>query len=236
MAALKNSKHELFAQAIIEGCSGRDAYLAAGYSAQPAAADAAASRLLKSVKVAARVAELKAAAARASTVTAAKVLDELGKIAFANMLDYMRAGPDGDPYLDFSKLTRDQAAALTEVTVEDFKDGRGEDARNVRKVRFKLADKRAALVDLGKHLGLFKEKIEHSGPGGSPIETREAPPALVPSEVRKAVRALIAGAELAVGLPPGSGSDRERLQAVLATGKPVDPDTYAALWEAGNGK
>jgi phage terminase small subunit len=96
-------------------------------------------------------------------VTAARIVAELAKIGFANMQDYMRVGADGDPCLDFSKVTRDQAAALCEVTVEDFKDGRGEDARDVRRVKFKLADKRAALVDLGRHLGLFKEKIERSG-------------------------------------------------------------------------
>jgi phage terminase small subunit len=145
----------------------------------------------------------------------------------------MRVGPDGDPYLDFSKLTRDQAAALMEVTVEDFRDGRGEDARNVRKIRFKLADKRAALVDLGKHFGLFKEKIEHSGPNGGPIEAREAPPALVPAEVRKAVRRLLAGAEVAVGLPPGSGSDTERLKAIMQSGEPLPPDVYEALYGGG---
>jgi phage terminase small subunit len=89
------------------------------------------------------------------------------------MLDYMRRGPDGDPYLDFSTLSRDQAAALTEVTVEDFKDGRGEDARDVRRVKFKLADKRAALVDLGRHLGIFKDRVEHSGPDGKPIQTED---------------------------------------------------------------
>ena len=131
MAILKNAKHEAFARAILEGMTGRDAYRAAGYIVSDAAADANASRLLKNAKVATRVSELKAAAARASTVTAARVLDELGKIAFANMADYMRPGADGDPYLDFSKLTRDQAAALQEVTVEDFKDGRGENARIV---------------------------------------------------------------------------------------------------------
>lgn len=27
-----------------------------------------------------------------------------------------------------------------------------------------------ALELLGKHLGLFKDKVEHSGPGGGPIE------------------------------------------------------------------
>jgi hypothetical protein len=74
---------------------------------------------------------------------------------------------------------------------------------------------------------------EVSGPGGGPVETREAPPAMVPAEVRVAVRKLISGAELAVGLPPGSGSDAERLRAVLATGQPLDPDTYEALFSGG---
>src|SRR5712691_2067473 len=36
-------------------------------------------------------------------------------MAYANMKDYMRAGQHGEPRLDFSELTRDQAAALQEV-------------------------------------------------------------------------------------------------------------------------
>jgi phage terminase small subunit len=102
-------------------------------------------------------------------IQADAVLAELAKIGFANMADYMGSTPGGDPYLDFSRLSRDQAAALQEVTVEDFTDGRGEDARNVRRVKFKLCDKRAALVDLGRHLGLFKDRIEHSGPDGKSL-------------------------------------------------------------------
>jgi phage terminase small subunit len=96
----------------------------------------------------------------------------MAKLGFANMADYMKTGPDGDPYLNFGELTRDQAAALVEVTVEDFKDGRGENTRDVRKVKFKLADKRAALVDLGKHLGMFTEKHSHEvgGEGGGPVK------------------------------------------------------------------
>ena len=86
------------------------------------------------------------------------VLRELALLGFSNMQDYMRAGPDGDPYLDFSDLTREQAAALAEVTVEDFTDGRGKDARDVRRVKFKLADKHAALVSMARHLGMFNDK------------------------------------------------------------------------------
>jgi phage terminase small subunit len=106
-------------------------------------------------------------------LAATRILEELAKLAFANMADYMRVGADGDPVLDFSKLTRDQAAALVEVTVEDYLDGRGEDARKVRRVRFKLADKRGALVDLGKHLGIFKERVEHTGKDGGPVEVKQ---------------------------------------------------------------
>ena len=65
--------------------------------------------------------------------------------------------------LDVSSLTRDQAAALAEVTVEDFVDRCGEDAHAVKRVKFKLHDKRAALVDLGRHLGLFETKRKHDG-------------------------------------------------------------------------
>jgi phage terminase small subunit len=84
-------------------------------------------------------------------------VNELAKMGFANMQDYMGATDNGDPFLDFSKLTRAQAAALAEVAVEEFVDGRCENARAVKRVKFKLHDKRAALVDLGRHLGMFQE-------------------------------------------------------------------------------
>lgn len=175
MAALKNAKHEAVAVAYIADPEriGWHAYAKVYPKSSRHAAETGWARLLKIVEFSARIAELTNAAAEASTVTAARVLDEFAKLAFANMADYMRVGPGGDPVLDFSKLTRDQAAALIEVTIEDFMDGRGDDARQVRRVRFRLADKRVALVHLGKHLGLFKEKGEHTGKDGGPIETKQ---------------------------------------------------------------
>jgi hypothetical protein len=99
---------------------------------------------------------------------------ELSKIGFSNMLDYVKVeGPDA--FVDLSTLTRDQAAAIQEVTVEDYKDGRGENARDVRRVKVKLSDKRAALVDIGKHLGMFKELHDHSGRDGGPIKVEGRP-------------------------------------------------------------
>ena len=64
------------------------------------------------------------------------MINELAKLGFSNMLDYIRVLPSDDPIADLSALTRDQAAALVEVTVEDFVDGRGDAARDVRRVKF----------------------------------------------------------------------------------------------------
>ena len=90
------------------------------------------------------------------------------------MLDYVKVeGPDA--FVDLSTLTRDQAAAIQEITVEDYKDGRGENARDVRRVKVKLSDKRAALVEMGKHLGMFRELHEHSGKDGDPIKIEGRP-------------------------------------------------------------
>lgn len=163
MPVLENPKHERFAQELAKGKTATEAYVLVGYKDN----DGNASKM--AAKVQDRVKEITGKAAEKAGVTIERVLGELALIGFSNMQDYMRAGPDGDPYLDFSALTREQAAALAEVTVEDFKDGRGESARDVRRVKFKLADKRAALVDMGKHLGMFKERVEHSGPDGLPL-------------------------------------------------------------------
>jgi len=99
-------------------------------------------RLLRNVKVQEAITSRIKDREKRTEITQDMVLRELAKIGFANMGDYMKSGADGDPFLDFSQLTRDQSAALAEVTVEDFKDGRGEDARDVRRIKFKLADKK----------------------------------------------------------------------------------------------
>lgn len=155
---LLTPKQQRFVDEYVIDLNATQAAIRAGYSARTAKAQG--SRLLTNVDLRAAVAEKQGKIAAGLGVTVERVVSELAKIGFANMHDYMRVGPDGDPYLDFGKLTRDQAAALIEVTVEDFTEGRGEDARNVRRVKFKLADKRASLVDLGKHLGMFVEKHE----------------------------------------------------------------------------
>lgn len=133
----------------------------AGYSKKTAQEQG--SRLLSNVMVSAEIAARQSQRFQRLEITADRVLQELALIAFSNMLDYIRVCADGSTRVDFSKLTREQAAAIGEITVEEFMErtGEGEDGlEKVKRVKFKLNDKRAALVDLGKHLKLFTEKVE----------------------------------------------------------------------------
>jgi transposase len=66
-----------------------------------------------------------------------------------------------------------QRENLHEVVVETRTEERDDGSPIIIvKSKFKLADKRSPLVDLGKHLGLFKERVEHTGKDDGPIEVK----------------------------------------------------------------
>ena len=83
------------------------------------------------------------------------------------MLDYIKTTEEGDAYVDLSNLTREQAAAIQQITVDEFVDGRGKNVREVKRTRLKLADKNRSLELLGKHLKLFTERVEVSALEGA---------------------------------------------------------------------
>lgn len=152
------AKQQRFVEEYLIDLNAAAAARRAGYS--EASAKAIGWENLTKPDIAEAISEARRAAMERAELTLDQIIAELRLLGFSNMMDYMKPSETGDPYLDFSSLTREQAAALTEVTVEDFKDGRGDDARDVRRVKFKLADKRAALVDLGKHFGAFKDTVD----------------------------------------------------------------------------
>lgn len=113
---------------------------------------------------------------RKSSKTLADVVAELEKIAFANTMDFIRINSEGEPVTDFSNITEAQAAAISEITVESSKDADGNET--IKKTRFKLHDKKGALVDLGKHLGGFVQRNRNENtnvfmnPDGEPLEVK----------------------------------------------------------------
>jgi phage terminase small subunit len=152
------AKQRLFCLEYLKDLNGTQAAIRAGYSERAAAPQGV--RLLRNAKVKEVIEKGMKARAKRVEITADAVLQELGKLAFANMADFIHVQDDGSAYVDLCDLTRDQLAALHEITVDEYTEGRGEDARPVKRVRVKLADKRGSLELLGKHLKLFTDRVE----------------------------------------------------------------------------
>ena len=144
-------KQELFAREYLCDLNATQAAIRAGYSKKSAAIIG--HENLRKPNIAAMIQQGRERREAELDFKAVDVLRELAKLGFANMADYMHKSADGGLLFDLSKLTRDQSAALQEVTVEEFTTGRGGNAREVRRTKVKLADKKSALVDIGKHLG-----------------------------------------------------------------------------------
>lgn len=160
------AKQQAFIEEYLIDLNATQAAIRAGYSAKTAYSKGQ----LMTKTLSAHITEAQANRSKRTQITQDMVLNELAKIGFSNMLDYVSVTNGGDLAPDFSALTRDQAAAIGEVTVEEYTEGRGDDAKNVKRTKFKLSDKRAALVDMGRHLGMFKDKVEVTGADGKPID------------------------------------------------------------------
>lgn len=131
------------------------AAIRAGYSEKTA--NRTASENLSKPDIAAAIQAAQKARAQRTEITADRVVQELAKLAFANLMDYFSVA-DGTPRIDLRNITPDQAAALTEITVDELILNSDDDAGIVRKVKIKMADKRASLELLGRHFGIFSEK------------------------------------------------------------------------------
>jgi len=154
-------KQARFVEEYLVDLNATQAAIRAGYSEKTAYSIGSENLTKPDIQVA--IVERRLAQSKRTEITADKVLAELALLGFANMEDYIRVGTNGDPYIDLSELTREQAAAISEVAVDDYVEGRGKNAREVRRVRIKFHDKKGALVDIGRHLGMFKDHLEVSG-------------------------------------------------------------------------
>jgi phage terminase small subunit len=153
---LLTPKQARFIDEFLIDLNGTQAAIRAGYS-KKTAQQIATENLSKPV-IQAEIRRRQDELAEKCGITAEKIVSELGKLGFSNMGDYLKCNKDGDPYFDYEPLTPEQKAALAEVVVETYVEGKGKDAQTVKKVKFKLADKISALEKLGRHLGMFKDR------------------------------------------------------------------------------
>jgi phage terminase small subunit len=145
----------------VRDLNGKQAAIRVGYAKSGAASQAR--RLLAQPRVAAAVEKANAARSEKKRVTADRVMEELGRMAFSNMRDYVAWGPKGVELRDHALLDEDQTAAVADV----------EPKGNGKLARVKLYDKLAALNALARHLGMVGGKAA-LGPKDHSTERRDA--------------------------------------------------------------
>src|SRR5438552_3998220 len=169
MSAL-TPKQARFVEEYLIDLNANQAAIRAGYSAKTANEQGA--RLLAKASVSGPISEALKARSERTLLTADHVLEELAKIGFADIRKAVQWGkglavPDetgemrianGVAMIDSSELDDQTAAAIAEVA--QTRDG----------IKIKFHDKRAALMDIGRHLGMFKERVEMTGKDSGPLQ------------------------------------------------------------------
>lgn len=143
-------KQKRFVEEYLIDLNATQAAIRAGYS--PITAQEQGSRMLSNVMVQTAVAKAMADRSRRTGINQDRVVLELAKIAFVNAADVI----DSSNATIKSDATADDTAAIQSVKVKVIptKDGEGIE----REIR--LNDKIKALELLGKHLGMWNDKVE----------------------------------------------------------------------------
>lgn len=116
-----------------------------------AVAAQAGSRMLRNVKVARYIQERMEERQQRTEVTQDMVVEELAAIAFARATDYAEVRDGCVKIKNTAGMTEDQIRAIAGIKEGKFG------------IEVKLNDKEKALELLGRHLGMFKDKVELFG-------------------------------------------------------------------------
>lgn len=163
-------KQKRFCEEYLIDLNATQAAIRAGYS--PKTAEQTASRLLRNVKVQEYIAKRQKELSRSTEITQERVIKELALIAFSNNADYahvvekkMQVEADGALVDVLDKdgnpvMYRTVEPVLTEELTEEQKRAIAVIKKGRDGLEVKSCDKVKALELLGKHLGIFTDKIE----------------------------------------------------------------------------
>lgn len=154
-------KTKRFVDEYLVDFNGLKAYQRCGFGRGKDATDAInAGKLLDRADVQQLIAESIEERAKRVTVTQDMIIKELSLIAFSNIKNISEWDGANFTLKSFSELTHDQAAVVTDIQVKRNSFGDCD-------LSFKIptaSEKRTALVDLGKHLGMFWEGTQPLDP------------------------------------------------------------------------
>lgn len=142
------NKQKRFVEEYLIDLNATQAAIRAGYS--PDTAGQIGEQNLKKLEISNAVAKAMAERSKRTGINQDRVLLELAKIGFAKITDVI------DPETAKIKpdASEDDLACIQSIKIKPNEFG------TEREV--KMYDKKGALVDLGKHLGMFKDKVELS--------------------------------------------------------------------------
>ena len=143
------NRQKAFVDEYLIDLNATQAAIRAGYS--PNYADREGHRLIENCRVSAAIQKAIAERSKRTGINADRVLNELAKIAFANAKDVINLD-DGSVKPD---STRDDTAAIQSVRAKAIPTEHGE----ISEHDVRLYDKIKALELLGRHLGLFNDKL-----------------------------------------------------------------------------
>lgn len=155
-------KQERFVDEYLVDLNATQAYIRSGYSVKKkVTAEQNASKLLKNTKVQTCIAEKQKERRKRTEITQDMVLRELAKIGFANVTDFVEIDGHGAMCMVKVKPTADMEEDKIGA-IAGIKEG-------TNGVEIKLNDKGKALELIGRHLGMFTDKIEVNGALGVQI-------------------------------------------------------------------
>jgi phage terminase small subunit len=139
----------------------------AGYSDKRA--DAIGYENLRKPEISDAIRVAQQARAKRTEITQDRVLQEYAKLAF---LDPRAFFDEKGSLIDVPSLPAEVAAALAGMDVANERDGEDAEGRaqyvQVRKIKF--VDKKGALDSIARHLGMFVDKKQITGPNGGPLQ------------------------------------------------------------------
>lgn len=139
-------KQQRFVEEYLIDLNATQAAIRAGY--KPDNAQQMGSENLSKPVISAAIAKAMAERSKRTGINQDRVLHELARIGFAKITDII----DPDTAKILPEASEDDLACIQSIKIKPGEFG------TEREV--KLYDKKSALVDLGKHLGLFKDRLE----------------------------------------------------------------------------
>jgi phage terminase small subunit len=160
-------REEVFCQEYARSKNGVKAGLAISTSSSEAVAAQTAYRLLQKPRVKTRIREIQDDIWASSSISADRIIRELGRVAFADYSDYVTVDGSGCVIPKaFEDMPEGASAVIREVVdsrVIAQQAGEGKEMILKAEMKLKLHDKVKALETLAKWKGLLIERYKHDG-------------------------------------------------------------------------